>query len=222
MPTNITANPLTNLRTRVVGSSYTVWTALGNPIVWCVDIDHESPRAVAEAVPIQPLNYIRPAEILVPRAVSYGKITMNVIETYGNKPWEYLNGFFPKNSYTGPGGLNDLADVLNYMADQLTDNNAQSQIKLYRIIRTPGNAGATQDWYLTEFDGVRIVDIRENEKANTNAMQNNLQIEAWYTRKIDSSITPSGASTYTGVSGGVVPTGGIADTAGGGVGYLGD
>ena len=221
---------LTNARTRIIGSSYTVWTSNGAPIVWCIDIDHESPRTVADPVPIQPLNYIRPAEIIVPRAISAGKITMNVIETYGNKPWDYLNGFFPaKKSYNNTSEsptsdtLSDLADVLNYMQDQLTDSNAQSTIELYRIIRTPASNGNPQPWYVTHFEGVRIVDIRENEKANTNAMQNNLQIECMYTRKVDTQIAnPTG--TTNGVGGGI-PVGAISDNVVGGAGgggYFGD
>jgi hypothetical protein len=220
----------TNYRTRIIGSSYTVWTANSKPIIWCVDIDHESPRTVADPVPIQPLNYIRPAEIIVPRAISYGKITMNVIETYGNKPWDYLNGFFPDKSYNSTSEDNqtfsDLADVLNYMQDQLTNSDASSLIELYRIIRTPGSstsvktAGSANPWYVTKFEGVRITDIRENEKANTNAMQNNLQIECMYTRKVDTYFDPTGDNFNVGGAGFTgIPTGAISD---GGGGYFGD
>jgi len=221
-----------NYRTRIVGSSYTVWTANGAPVVWCVDIDHESPRTVADPVPIQPLNYIRPAEIIVPRAISYGKITMNVIETYGHKPWEHLNGFFPQNKAyqtSEADSVADLADVLNYMQDQLTSSDASSLIELYRIIRTPASAttagsGSVNNWYVTRFAGVRITDIRENEKANTNAMQNNFTIEAMYTRKYDSQFTPGGSATVNaangaGAFGSAVPSGPIGDTTG--TGYLG-
>lgn len=220
-----TTQALTDVRTRILGSSYTVWTALNSPILWCVDIEHESPRTVADPVPIQPLNYIRPAEILVPRAISYGRIVMNVIETYGHKPWEYLNGFFPSNAFTTPSenqGFSDLADVLNYMQDQLTDSNAKSQIELYRIIRTPASNGAAKPWYVTHFEGVRITDIRENEKANTNAMQNNLQITAMYTRKVDSQISAATVASLTGVNATVPNTSPIYDNAvGGGNGAVG-
>jgi hypothetical protein len=215
---NSTTTSSLNYRTRILGSSYTVWTIEDKPIVWCVSVQHQSPRLVADAVPIQPLNYLRPAEIAVPRAISAGEIVMNVIETYGNKPWDYLNNLFPQANSYGKNGTpySDLADVMRYMQDQLTDIDAQSSIKLYRIIRTPGSNGAAQPWYVTEFTGVRITDIRENETATTNAMQNNLEITCMYTAKIDSVFDGS-----TGFSGATqtLDKGPALDKYAGGVGF---
>lgn len=215
---NSTTTSTLNYRTRILGSSYTVWTIQDKPIVWCVSVQHQSPRLVADAVPIQPLNYLRPAEIAVPRAISAGEIVMNVIETYGNKPWDYLNNLFPTaNSYGKNGGapFSDLADVMHYMQDQLTDQDAQSNINLYRIIRTPGSNGTQQPWYVTEFTGVRITDIRENETATTNAMQNNLEITCMYTAKIDSVFNGAGFSAATQT----LNTGPALDQYQGGVGF---
>ena len=212
-----------NFRTREPGSTFTVWTVNGAPVVFCVEVDHQSPAPVADAVPIQPLNYIRPAEIVTARAISVGRITMNVIETYGNKPWDYLNGLFPNSNPYGIGasgnaapGYNDLADVLYYMQETLTDNQGQSSINLYRVIRTPASFGVPQPWYVTEFMGVRIVDIRENERVNIATMQNNLTIDCMYTRKIDMHFDASTGGQGVAVNG---PTP-ISDTISGGRGFV--
>jgi hypothetical protein len=223
MATNPPAAPTTALsyRTRILGSSYTVWTVDDKPIVWCVEVQHQSPRTVADPVPIQPLNYIRPAEIAVARAISAGEIVMNVIETYGAKPWDYLNNLFPNaNSYgaqtANATNYSDLADVLHYMQDYLTNADASSRIQLYRVIRTPGNNGKPSPWYVTEFEGVRITDIRENETATTNAMQNNLTITCMYTQKIDTNW--SAGSGQQGLNG-TLTNGPVSDKSVGGVGF---
>ena len=198
MSTNSTNAAAANqYRTRVLGSSYTVWsvgTASGakTPIVWCVEVAHKSPSPVAQAMPIHPLNYIRPAEIVTPRAITYGEITLNVVETYGNKAWDYLATLFPASNWGSIGktnGPNDLADIFNYMAEYLSGSgqigDSNSQIALQRLIRTPGTNGL---WYVTDYHGVKIVDIREDEDATTGAMQNNLTISCWYTHKTDNAI----------------------------------
>lgn len=184
-------------RVRVVGSGYTVWKINNRPILYCIEVSHRSPQTVGQATEIHPLNYIRPVEILVPRAISHGEIVMNVVETYNSKIWDSFVGddgnplFNRQNAGgTGPmlssGKATDLADIVNEMATHLTKSDGSSLINLQRLVKTSYSSDTpVVNWVLTTYHGVRITDIREDETGRTEALQNNLQITAWYTSKTD-------------------------------------
>lgn len=184
-------------RVRVVGSGYTVWKINNRPILYCIEVSHRSPQTVAQAAEIHPLNYLRPVEILVPRAITHGEIVMNVVETYGKKIWDSFVGDDgnPLFNRQGPGGTGpnlssnkatDLADIVNEMSSHLTKSDGQSLISLQRLVKTAWSSDTpTVNWILTTYHGVRITDIREDETARTETLQNNLQITVWYTSKTD-------------------------------------
>lgn len=182
-------------RIRVVGSAFTVWKVNNQPIVYCTEVSHRAPQPVAQATEIHPLNYIRPVEILVPRSITHGELVLSVVEAYNTRIWQNFGNYFGTLSQTTEV---DLGDVLNAMAMNLTNADGSSQIQLNRIIRNPNGA-----WEVTNFNGVRIVDIRDDETARTETLQNELQMTVWYT-SIDRT-TVGGNNTGPGVQYGHVP-----------------
>lgn len=165
-------------RIRVVGSAFTIWKVKNRPVLYCLEVSHRSPQPISAAVEVHPLNYIRPVEILTPRAITHGEIVMQVVETYGNRIWSLFGADQNGNDgYFSNPNLQDLADVLNTQLMTHTDGNGQSALKLSRIIKNPNGS-----WKSIDFEGVRVVDIREDETTRTETLQNNLQITCWYTR----------------------------------------
>lgn len=179
-------------RIRIVGSSFTAWTVEGSPIAYCIEVSHRSPQTVAPAVEVHPLNYIRPVEILVPRAITHGEIVLSVVETYEDRIWSHFgNNIFANN-------LEDLADVINYQIHNHTTADGGSTLELQRIIRVPANQGSGMKQQVWSFEGVRVVDARVDETARTETMQNTLQMTVWYTGMRLSGVASVGADTANG------------------------
>lgn len=158
-------------RVRITGHAYTLWIWGNSPIAYCTNVTHTSPQPLAQAVDIQPLNYVRPAEIATGRAITRGEMTMTVIELYGHEPWDHLGGSFQSED------LQDLADIFHKVQRDLTEH-GNSPITLVRVIRPPGGGV-----YIEKYYGVRILDIRQDENTTTDSLQNQLTITVGYTYK---------------------------------------
>lgn len=169
-------------RARIVGSAFTVWRVGGTPIIYCIEVSHRSPQPITGAVDIHPLNYIRPAEILTPRSITHGEIVLQVVEVYGERIWQNFGTYFEDER--GNTTETDLADLLNKQLITLTDSNGESRISLSRIVRVPMGDSPDEgsvEYEITDFKGVRIVDVRDDETTRTETLQNNLQMTVWYT-----------------------------------------
>ena len=161
-------------RARVLGGASTIWMWGTKPIAFATEVSHTSPSPLAQAVTVHPLNYIRPAEIVVNRAIGNGQIVMNINEMYGHDIWEHLGDQYNIN------GFQDLADVLHYQNRFRTEFSVVGdQTKILKVIRHPQG-----DVYVTQYMNPRIVDIREDETVNAGAMTNVLQVTVWYTHKV--------------------------------------
>jgi hypothetical protein len=145
-----------------------------SPIAFATEVSHTSPSPLSQAVTVHPLNYIRPAEIVVNRAIGNGVIVLNINEMYGYDVWEHLSNDYRIN------GFQDLADVLHWQNRHKTEFSvASEQTRILKVIRHPqGNI------YVTEYKNPRIVDLREDETVNAGAMTNVLQVTVWYTHKV--------------------------------------
>lgn len=163
-----------NPRVRVLGHAYTVWTWGGNPIAYCTNVQHSSPQPLAQSVDVQPLNYVRPAEIVTGRAITGGDITMQVTELYMNSLWHHLG-----NSFGANGDFHDLASIFHKVQRDLTEH-GNTPIKLLRIVRPPGKPA-----YHTQYYGVRITDIREDENTTVDATVNSLSMSVRYAYKMN-------------------------------------
>lgn len=159
-------------RVRVAGHSYSLWIWGQSPVAYCTNVRHTSPQPLAAAVAVQPLNYVRPAEIVTGRAVGPGEISMTVTELYGVKPWQHLGGSF-QNEDT----IQDLADVFHKVQRDLTEF-SNTPITFVRVIRPPGGGVFLEKYY-----GIRITDIREDENVAVETLQNTFDITIQYTYK---------------------------------------
>ena len=167
-------------RARQTGSAFTAWRITGTGttnkiLALCQEVSHRSPQPVAGAVEVHPLNYLRPTEILVPRAITHGEITMTVLETYNNNIWSILRDVFPSI----PAGTNDLADLFTWMMTNAAVNDTTgSTISLQRVIRDPNSTV----WRFKTFEKARIVDVRDDESVTVDSLVNPLTLTVWYTK----------------------------------------
>lgn len=174
----------TNIRARQTGSAFTAWRITGGGqsapnkiLALCQEVSHRSPQPVAGAVEVHPLNYLRPTEIIVPRAITHGEITMTVLETYDKNIWGTLREVFGEASF--PSTIKDLADFFTWMMTNSSVNNAiGSTISLQRIIRDPRSSV----WRTKTFSNARIVDVRDDESATVDSLVNPLTMTVWYTK----------------------------------------
>lgn len=171
-------------RARQTGSAFTAWTlkdGTGNNriLALCQEVTHRSPQPVTGAVEVHPLNYVRPTEIIVPRAITHGEIMMTVLETYDKNIWGILGEVFGGANGV-PAGTNDLADFFTWMMTSSSMNNAtdgSSSLALQRIVRNPNS----DQWRVKTFKNARIVDVRDEESATVDSLVNPLSITVWYT-----------------------------------------
>lgn len=181
----------TNIRARQTGSAFTAWRLTGGGtnapntiLALCQEVSHRSPQPVAGAVEVHPLNYLRPTEILVPRAITHGEITMTVLETYNKNIWSTLRDIFPSI----PAGTNDLADLFTWMmTNSAVNNEIGSTISLQRIVRDPNST----TWRVKTFEKARIVDVRDDENATVDSLVNPLTMTVWYTKLTETTNTAS-------------------------------
>jgi hypothetical protein len=158
-------------RARVTGHAYSLWLWGSDPVAYATNVTHTSPNPVAQAVDVQPLNYVRPAEIATGRAIGSGQISMTVVELYGHTPWQHLGGSFQSTD------IQDLADVFHKVQRDLTEF-GNSPISFVRVIRPPAGGVYVQKYY-----NIRITDIREDENVTTDSIINQLAITIRYTHK---------------------------------------
>ena len=161
------------VRTRILGSAYTIWMWGGQAIAFCTEVTHRSPQPITQAVDIHPLNYIRPAEIVVPRAITHGEIELGITELYTARVWEVLGGSFGDDQQ-------DLADVLHKQNRAYANPTGAGNYTFVRVVRHPGTNNFTEAF---QYLGARIVDIREDETDRADAMQNVMRVTVWYTKK---------------------------------------
>lgn len=190
-------------RARQTGSAFTAWTFVSaglnantaKSMILCQEVSHRAPQPIAPAVEVHPLNYIRPTEIVVPRAVSHGEITLTIMEAF-NK-----NSIFEQIGLTYGVTINDLGDLFNWMMTNSAalnpDSPGGSQLSLIRVIRDVGGSG----FRARQFEGARIVDVRDDETTRVDSTLNPLQVTVWYTKltPLNYSETPVPESTATGV-----------------------
>jgi len=174
-------------RVRQTGSAFTAWAFIGaasqqSTFILCQEVAHRSPQPIAPAVEVHPLNYLRPTEIIVPRAISHGEITLTIMESFDKSIYEQLGLAY------GTTKINDLADLFNWMmTNPAATGDDGSQIKLVRVIRDPNpRSGFTTK----EFLGARIVDVREDETTRVDSTINPLQVSVWYTKLVNTSNPP--------------------------------
>lgn len=144
------------LHARVGGSGFTWFNYRGKVVAFSQTIAITSPQPVAEPVAIQPLNFRRPAEIVVPRAVGAGTLTITGYELWNQPMWARL---------TGLGEAADLADVF-----QLMWNSGVDDLQASVVVDPPVGHGSGGKKYVRTFHGIKISHIDDGETIDINTM----------------------------------------------------
>jgi hypothetical protein len=169
---------MANSTARVGGSGFTFFKYRGNVIGYAQAIGYTSPQPVAQAVPVQPMNKRRPVEVVTPNAISYGTLTVTFIEHWNTPVWARL-GF----------KANDLADV--FAAQWAQD---QSALHGSVVVKGPGGAGKGR-YLVRHFQGLKAVDIRDDENVDITTMLLNKPVTFWYRKSHFAYASSSGSGT---------------------------
>ena len=159
-------NPYRNVRVGGGGYTYFKWQFPGDGpqlLGWSQEVQITSPSPVADAQAIQPLNEVRPIEIITTAAIGHWQIVINNFELWNKQVWATLVGLT---------GATDLADIFKIMADQ------GNPIQVHQIITPPVPGGAT---YFRSFNGCVVTDARDDETINVSTMQIIKAITVWAT-----------------------------------------
>jgi hypothetical protein len=177
-------------RARQTGSAFTAWTistgsrggsgVTSKILALCQEVSHRSPQPVTGAVEVHPLNYLRPTEIIVPRAITHGEITLTVLETFDKSIWGTLKEVFETNDNRATlAGIKDLADFFTWMmTDASMNSDAGSALSLQRVVRNPNS----DTWRVKTFENARIIDVRDDESVTVDSLVNPLTMTVWYTK----------------------------------------
>lgn len=137
---------MTDTRTRLLGSGKTVVFFGGPtghiPLAFTQMINETPPTLVADYVPIQPIDWEHPAEIMTAMAMGAGTIDLDFYETWSEQAWNRLGG--PNGGLDALGGIprtgtaNDtILDIVRAIA------NANGGIYVSKLINTPQQSGET-------------------------------------------------------------------------------
>ena len=141
---------------RVGGSGFTWFQFNGKVVAFAQALSHTSPAPVADPVAVQPLNWRRPAEIVVPRAIGMGTLTVTGIELWNQSLWMRLPGL--ENAI-------DLADVF-----QLMWNRGNADLTASIVVDPPPGKGSSGGKYFRTYHGIKVSNIDDSENIDITTM----------------------------------------------------
>ena len=151
-----------NLRSRQAGG-YTVFHWEGNLIGFAEEIAVTGVAPITAPVIIQPLDQLKPVEIVTSPAHTNGTITLTLIELYNESIWERLAGLT---------GTNDVAEIMRKIG-------ARSEgVKITKIVQPPTKTIGPA--YFETFYNCVISRIDDNETINIRTMNVNKVIEIMF------------------------------------------
>lgn len=184
----------TQNRVRIAGAGFTLFTYGGQPITFCEQVQHQSPRPVAQFSAIQPMDEPYPVEILTPPAAGPGQLTLNMFELFGSgghasKAWDRLGAAVGTASNPFGGLVNSGQGNVSTLLPNLTPGNGPfagavdivdifirqaqldpTQMQIVKIIR-PLSAGANAPAYTEEYVGCMIVDVADGETVQVGTVE---------------------------------------------------
>jgi hypothetical protein len=152
---------------RVAGSGFTWFNYHGTVVGFAQAITISSPAPVADAVAVHPLNYRRPVEIVTPRAIGAGTLTVTGYEVWNASVWHRLAGL--KDAI-------DLADVFQVMW-----NSGNSDLQANVVIDPPPGKGSGGAKYFRTYHGIKITNINDDEQIDITTMLLQKTITFMYT-----------------------------------------
>lgn len=164
-----------------VAGGYTVFHWNNHPIAWADTIAVTGVTPVVAPEVVQPMNALRPLEIVTPRASRYGTITLTLKELWNSSVWQNLEGL--ANS-------NDIIDIFEYVAG--LDN----AISVTKYVRKPSNL-AGPDRY-EQFFNVIVAEVADDESVSIDTMTLPKTMTLWYTHSKKKWINaPDRPATFT-------------------------
>lgn len=94
-------------RVRNVGSSYTMFQYAGRNIAFLEAFNDGGQQPYVGAQFVHPLGYTHPVDIVTPRALNGGTLTLTITELWNEEIWEQLQGLT---------GARTIVDIFNRLA----------------------------------------------------------------------------------------------------------
>lgn len=166
-----------------VAGGYTVFhwsnnTDVGGVIAYADRVQVQSVTPVVPAQAVQPMNALRPIEIVTPRAHTNGVLTLTLTDLYNESVWDRLSGL---------AGSNDIIDIMEYMAG--LDNG----VRITKFVEPPNRPAYSETYY-----NCMIVRADDNEDIQITTLTLPKEIEVWYTHSRKSTATrPARPATFT-------------------------
>lgn len=163
--------PVPGQRPRVLGSGFTVFhwdDGSGEKVIAFADqIQTFGVTPVADPVVVQPMNAVRPVEIVTPGAHREGRIVLTLTELYNQAVWQRLASLT---------NANDIMDIMRTIAAM------GNGIKISKYVDPPDGIGGNT--YLETFHECVVTRIQDDEAIRVDTMTVNKEIELWYTYNV--------------------------------------
>ena len=176
--------PGTDAFARVGGSGFTWFNFKGTVVGFAQAIGYTSPTPVAEPQPIQPLNYRRPAEIVVPRAIGPGTITVTMFELWNKPVWARL------------AGMEDAVDLADVFESIWRDPAADVQAHVVIDVPRKRGGGTREGKHFKTFHQVVLTDIRDDETIDITTMSMQKPVTFQYAWQSDTRIGGGSGPKY--------------------------
>jgi hypothetical protein len=162
--------PIPGQRSRVLApfTAFTWNDGTGDKVIAVADeVRVASVTPVAGAEVVQPMNALRPIEIVTPGAHTNGVITLVLKELYNQAVWQRLASLT---------NANDVVDIMRTIAAM------NSGITIKKYVTPP--AGVAGGQYLESFHECVVTRVQDDEDISITSMTVNKEIELWYTYSI--------------------------------------
>lgn len=184
------------------GSGFTLFTFGGQPIAFCQQVAHTSPRPVGQgASAIQPMDEPYPIEIITPAAAGMGQIVLNLFELFGSggkasKVWDRLGVGANKlggnpfgqigqtdtsqflNLNSGGGVFTGAVDIVDIFINQAKAT--PQSMSVVQIIRPPQLPSGSGTPYFIQYVGCVITDVQDGEQIDVGTLEVIKQITVAY------------------------------------------
>lgn len=141
-------------------------------IAFCRVTAVTEPPPVAPPTAVQPLEHIRPVEIVTAAAQTNGTITLTMYQLYNQQIWHRLAGL---------AGSTDITDILRNM-------NRWDHLTITRQVRPPVPNQPSYKW---DYEGCKLASIGDDMAIDVTTTVLEKDMTFWYRRYTFSSIDPS-------------------------------
>lgn len=148
-------------RVRNVGSNFTTFQYAGKTIAYLQSFGDSGQTPVASATHIHPLGYRHPIDVVVPRAINGGTLTLRINELWHQEVWEQMQGL---------SGASTIVDIFERLA------NTPNYVTCTKLITAPGGRR-----YGKVYHRCVISNITDGEEVTIGSLQIVKNIQVIYT-----------------------------------------